>query len=472
MLVSLGDRRKAPAEPGSLGTKMITDRVDEFVDEGLGNSSYLVDCGTGVAIVIDPVRDIAPYVEAARRRGVQIAFALETHLHADFISGATAFATRGVKILAPSGANLEFDHRSLTPSESLDIGDLTITAISTPGHTPEHVSYLLLEQGEPLALFSGGALLPGTVARTDLIAPDQTEPLARALHRSLNASIAPLPGHVRVYPTHGGGSFCSAASGSDRTTTIGNERRSNPAFGRDEDSFVKDLLAGYGSYPPYFLRLRDINRRGARVYEEPPALDRLSTDSVRKLVAQGAELIDVRAVREWASAHVPGSLSIELRPAFASWLGWLVDIETPLVFVLGGDQDRSWLVRDCLKIGFETLAGELDGGIDAWRAAGLPVETTATVRAGDLHGTVLDVRQDSEYAEGHVPGALHVELGSLGQASTHVPSGDVVVMCGHGQRAATAASVLLRAGHERVCVMIGGPSEWRKATNGTLESRR
>lgn len=439
-----------------------------FVDEGLGNSTYLVPIGERRAVVVDPPRDVAALRGAAEARDLEIAFSVETHLHADFLSGSRELAAYGATIVASRGGALEFAHRGLDDGDEVDLGGLTLVAIATPGHTPEHLAYLLRDGAAPLALFSGGALLPGSVARTDLIDPEQTEPLARALYRSLHARILALPDELAVYPTHGGGSFCSTAAGGERTTTIGRERGANPLLlAPDEDTFVARLFASFGSYPTYFTRLREVNRRGPRVFGEQPILPKVNLGELDALRASGAELIDVRPMRAYAAGHVPGSLSIALRPSFGSWLGWLAPDNVPLLFVLDNRQDRRDLVRQALGIGYEHLAGELEGGIGAWPAAGRELTTTGLADADHPGGPVIDVRQESEYVAGHVPGAWTVELGALSQTAGAIPDG-AVVMCGHGERAMTAASIIERAGG-RTNVLLGGPERWARSTGRALE---
>ena len=443
-----------------------------FRDEGLGNSSYLVDLGDRRGLVLDPSRDPAPYLAAAEHRGLWLAWTAETHLHADFVSGSRELAATGAAVLAPAAAGLQFPHRGLGDGDEVDFGGLSLRALATPGHTPEHLAWLLLDGDRPLGLFSGGSLLAGAIARTDLISPDRTEELARALWRSLHERILTLPDDLIVYPTHGAGSFCSAPAGAEATTTIGREKATNPLLAAaGEDAFVGLLLGGLGSYPRYFLRLRETNRRGPRVYGvEPPRLTSLSARQVRRLVAGGAELVDARPIARFAAGHVPGALSVPLRSAFATWLGWLVPDDRPLVLVLDADQDRGELVRQCLKVGYERLAGELAGGMAAWRAAGLPQARIELVDVADhAGGGVLDVRQHGEYASGHLPGALHVELGALA-GGDEVPAGPLAVMCGHGERAMTGASLLQRAGHRDLTVLVGGPSDWSGATGRALEA--
>src|SRR5512133_3514324 len=450
--------------------------IHPVVDEGLGNSAYVVELGDARALVIDPARDPTPYLALARWRRLQIAYAAETHLHADFLTGSRELATAdGAHVLAPRASRLGFAHRGLEDGQEVDLGGLTLRTLATPGHAPEHVSYLLLDGRRPLALFSGGALLVGTVARTDLAGPELTEPLARAAYRSLHQRLLSLPDELAVYPTHGAGSFCAAPAGDARTTTIGAERRYNRLLAApDEDAFVTELLASFGSYPPYFLRLRDRNRVGPELLgADWRVLPLLSTDRVQQHLTGGGPVVDARPVAAFAAGHIPGALSIALRPAFASWLGWLVDDTRPLVFVLDEDQDRGELARQCRTIGYDHLVGELAGGMAAWRAAGLPQAQLPLVEAeqlGDQPALVLDVRQASEVADGHLPGAVTVELGALAgdRLSAQLPEGPVTVMCSHGERAMTAASLLERAGRQDLRVALGGFYEWQPATGQAL----
>jgi hydroxyacylglutathione hydrolase len=446
---------------------MTAPEVHPIVDEGLGNSSYLVDLGDGRALVVDPVRDPSSYLELAGRR--RLTHAVETHLHADFVSGSRELAASGARVVAARAAELRFPHQGLEDQEELHLGGLALRAVATPGHTPEHLAWLLLDAGRPLALFSGGALLVGGVARTDLVSPDQTGPLTRAAWRSLQRLRA-LPDDLRVYPTHGTGSFCSTPGEGQRTTTIGAERAHNLLLAApDEHAFQQRLLGGLGSFPPYFLRLREVNRRGPRVLADlDRRLPRLPAEQVARRLEEGALLVDARPVTAFAAGHPAGALSIALRPAFATWLGWLVGPDRPLLFVLADDQDPAELLRQCHQVGYERLAGELAGGMAAWRAAGMPEGHLELVAPGEVAGPVLDVRQASEVAAGHVPGAVAVELGAL-DGGQGLPAGPLTVMCEHGERAMTAASLLARAGRGELRVAVGGgPDEWSQATGRPL----
>jgi rhodanese-related sulfurtransferase len=309
----------------------------------------------------------------------------------------------------------------------------------------------------------------GTVGRTDLLGPGLRDDLARRLYRALRDEILTLPGELAVYPTHGAGSFCSAPGATDRTTTIGRERATNPLLAApDEDTFVEQLVAGFGSFPTYFTRLPEVNRRGPHLYERLPELERLDVTQLQQHVDDGAALVDVRPIAEFARGHIRGALSIELRPVFASWLGWLVDADRPIVFVLDDNQHRAELVRQCLMVGYEHLAGELDGGMAAWRAESLPESHVDLLGPDTLQGAIVDVRQRSEYVSGHIPGTVHIELGSLADAADLLPPDSLTIMCGHGERAMTGASILQSYGRANVSVLTGGPDDWATAAGVEL----
>ncbi len=444
--------------------------VIPLVDEGLGNSTYLVDLGDRRALVVDPSRDLRAVEAAAAARSLRVVYSAETHLHADFVSGSVALAAKGAQVLASASGGRSFDHRGLADEDEVDLGGLTLKALTTPGHTAEHLSYLLLDGATSLGVFTGGSLLVGAAARTDLAGAERAEELARAQYRSLQR-LARLPESTLVYPTHGAGSFCSAPPGAERTTSIGAEKATNPYLAApDEDAFVAKLLASLGSYPPYFERLGEINRRGPALLDADLALTPRSPAAVETLRQGGAQIIDVRRYQAYADAHIPGSLSIPLREVFATWLGWLVPSPaTALVIVRDPDQDPEEVLWQARKIGYERFAGELADGLAAWTAAGRPVASTrlSTPAAADPT-TVLDVRQAAEFAPGHLPGAVNIELGTLSQSTADLSGRDVVVMCGHGERAATAASVLERAGISNVAILPGGPQDWANAGAGRM----
>ncbi|MGN9909949.1 MBL fold metallo-hydrolase [Phytohabitans sp. LJ34] len=437
------------------------DHLVPLVDEGLGNSAYLVDLGDNRALAIDASRDLRTLHAAARRRGVRVAFAADTHLHADFLSGAVQLGhDTGATVLASASGRRGFPHTGLADGDEVDLGGLTLRALLTPGHTDEHLSFLLLDGGRVLGVFTGGSLIVGSAARTDLLGPERTDELARAQYHSLKR-LATLPDEVAVWPTHGAGSFCSAPSGADRTSTIGAERGSNPLLAApDEDAFVRHLLAGLGSYPDYFDRLAEVNRRGPAVVAGTPPLPALTPADIRALPRAGGYVVDVRPAAHFAGGHIPDAISIPLRDTFATWLGWLLPDTAPIAFVAHPDQDLDDVVWQAYKIGYERLAGHLAGGMPAWLAGGGPQRTTRFLPADKAgNGPYLDVRQQTEYTAGHVQSAVHIELGDVAERAADAPAG-AIVACGHGERAMTAASLLERAGRTDLTVLAGGPADY------------
>ena len=442
-----------------------------LTDEGLGNTAYLADLGDGRALAVDASRDLRALRRAASRRGLTVAFAADTHLHADFLTGAVQLAAdEGATVLAAAAGHRAFPHTALADGDEADLGGLTLRALATPGHTDEHLSYLLLDGTRELGVFTGGSLIVGSAARTDLLGASRAEELARAQYRSLRR-LAALPDATAVWPTHGAGSFCSAPPGTARVTTIGAEKTSNALLAApDEDTFTRQLLASLGSYPAYFARLAEVNRRGPALLTGAPGLAPLTPAALRSLSGQGGWVIDVRPVADFAAGHIPGAVSIPLRGQFATWLGWLAPAGVPLGFVLADGQDPAEVAWQALKVGYEDLAGQLAGGMAAWQADGGQVEVTELVTADRIGGRpVLDVRQTAEYVSGHVPGAVHVELGDLPARIQDTPAG-AVVMCGHGERAMTAASLLQRAGHRGLAVLAGGAGEWAVAAGRPLRA--
>jgi hydroxyacylglutathione hydrolase len=440
--------------------------VIPVVDEGLGNSSYLVDLGDHRAVAVDASLDLRALRAEAERRDLRVRFAADTHLHADFLSGAVQLAAvDGARVLASAAGRREFAHQGLREGDEVDLGGLTLRALATPGHTGEHLSFELLDGSTVLGVFTGGSLIVGGAARTDLAGAGRTEELSRLQYRSLRR-LSTLPDATQVWPTHGAGSFCSAPRGAERTSTIGQEKSSNLLLtAPDEDTFVERLLSGLGSFPPYFLRLAEANRRGPALIHDP-AVAALDASKVSALADSGTVLIDVRPVRDFAAGHIPGALSIPLRPQFVSWLGWLLEPGTPFVVVRNADQDLAEVTWQSLKIGFHQPFGELAGGMASWDG---PTIATPLVRADEIGGTpVLDVRQLNEFVAGHIPGAMHMELGDVPSRTADVPPGPLAVMCGHGQRAMTAASILQRGGQRAVRVLQDSAQDWAAATGRAL----
>lgn len=450
-------------------------QVHEFVDEGLGHSSYVIDLGDGTTGVIDPPRFPIAHEALIDSSGWRLAWTIDTHSHADYVTGSPGLvARRGATFVAPAASHLATPHRGVTDGELVQLAaGVALTAIATPGHTPDHHAYLLEVDGEAAALFTGGSLMVGTVGRTDLGGPEFAVPLAHEMFRSLHR-FDEFPNALAVYPTHGAGSFCSAPGASERTSTLGRERAGNSMLGiSDEDEFVDRLVAGFGTFPTYFRQLPERNRLGPTPIDTLPTLAPLDANTVAEHTSAGAVLVDARPFPAFGAAYIPGSISNTLRPVFGSWLGWLVPADTPLLFVLDPDQDRADLVRQCLDVGHEHLVGELDGGIAARARSGRAPATIDVVNAIDVDasdGVVIDVRQANEYAAGHIPGARNVELGSI-PTTAQLPDEPVTVMCGHGERAMTAASLLTARGIT-ARVLDGGPDTWTTTTGRPLAVRK
>lgn len=440
--------------------------VHALPDEALGNTSYLVELGGGLAASVDPRRDVDGHLELAERLGLRLVAGLETHLHADFVSGSRELGERtGAEVYAARDAFLEYGHHGLGEGDELALGDIVVHAWGTHGHTPEHLSYLVDVGGSPAAVFSGGSLIRGGAARTDLVDAAETDRWSREQFRSLRR-LGRLPASTALWPTHGAGSFCATAPGQAPAGTIGDELAANPLLRiDDEDSFVRALRAGFTSFPPYFSCLRAVNRHPALLadLESPRPLDPASAHA---LAAADTYLVDARPIHDWARLHPEGAISIELRPAFASWLGWVVPFGAPIVLLVD-DADRSEALRLARRIGYDRVLGWIDGGIDAWTAAGLPTRCTEEADAADARrraangATLVDVRQTVELQSARVPGAAHMELGDIIAGRTP-DTDEAVVFCGHGERSATAASLLERRRIKAVN-LVGGIGAWEAA---------
>jgi hydroxyacylglutathione hydrolase len=441
--------------------------LELFVTEGLGDNTYLLASGDE-ALIIDPQRDVGRFLAVAEERRVTVRGVLETHVHNDYVSGALEIAARtGAEVAAPVKGNYAFPHRGLAEKDEVAIGDLRVVAIETPGHTPEHLAYLVYRSGheDPLAAFTGGSLLVGNAGRTDLLGRDRAEELARLQFASLRR-LASLPATARILPTHGAGSFCVATGQSgDRTSTVEEERQANTAIrAPDADTFVREQLTGLPDYPAYYRHMAPINRAGPRVLGEIPEPAPLGAEEVARLMDEGVWLVDARDRADFAAGHVPGSIHIELGPMFGSYLGWVIPFGDPVALVLppeGGREAATQLAR----VGYDDVRGHLDGGIDSWMGAGRPVssfllmdvDALCEALRSDDPPVVLDVRQDVEHRQVALAGSTHIPLGELPHRTDDVPpDGEVWAICATGLRSATAASLVERQGRSVRLVTPGG----------------
>jgi glyoxylase-like metal-dependent hydrolase (beta-lactamase superfamily II)/rhodanese-related sulfurtransferase len=430
---------------------------------GLGDATYLF-AYEGEAVLVDPQRDIGRFLDAAEDAGVQVRYVLETHLHNDYISGGRQFARRtGAELVLPAGAGAAFPYTPAFHNEDLAARTMTVRPLHTPGHTPEHISYLVLIDGAPVAVFTGGSLLVGATGRTDLLGTERARQLARLQFGSLRR-LAALPAETGVYPTHGEGSFCTASGAGRTTSTIGHERDHSPVLAYpDAEAFADGQLAGLVPYPRYYAHMGPANLMGPTPAPEP-VVPQLSVDEVVALPGD-VELIDIRPRTAYAQGHIPGSLNVELNDQFAVWVGWLTDWNSPIALVADARQDVEEAVTQLARIGFDDVRGVLHD-VATWQRAGHPMRSydlvtpldyvTATKRGEWIQ--LLDVRAPDEWDGAHVPGSVHRYVPDL---VAGVPTGldatrPVWVGCASGHRASIAAGLLERHGLRPVVVTGGG----------------
>ena len=445
-----------------------------FFDEGLAQSSYLLACSrTRHAAIIDPRRDIDEYIGLASGEGLTLTHAIDTHVHADFLSGSMELSSLGVTAVAGPAAGLEFPHHELRDGEVIGVGDLQLTCLHTPGHTPEHISIRTSGSGEPPRLFTGDTLFVGAVGRPDLLGPDVTQQLAGQLHASLFDKLLALPDSVEIWPGHGAGSLCGSGIGHADHSTIGDERRRNALLQhRDRDTFVEAVLADLPETPAYFARMKRVNKNG------PPLLDLaggvaapppMSAAAAAEACENGAWLIDLRSPAEHGAAHPARSLSITFGPKVGYWAAWVIPPDAPIVLMTATPNQGSEVRRQLLRVGLDHVAGSVDG-FGAWAAAGLPTQRIGQITATRLRNdadarhnlTIVDVRSDREWRRGHVDSVLHIPLQELAARAAELPVGKTVAtICEGGTRSGLAASILERAGLDRIVNVTGGMSEWR-----------
>jgi hydroxyacylglutathione hydrolase len=455
----------------------MTVKIEQFVIEGLGHQSYLItDEASGNAAVVDPRRDVDVYLQAANSAGVRITHVLETHIHNDYITGSRELAARtGAAIVASALDPLHYPFTPVREGDRFSVGQLSFQALATPGHTPAHTSYLLFapQAEQPDALFSGGSLLVASVGRTDLLGEDMTLTLTHQQYQSLQHLLTTLPGQVHVYPTHGAGSFClsNGKSSAERSTTIAQELLVNPAaLAKSEEDFVERQLAGYSAYPTYYNYMAPINRAGPRILGTLPTPPALSPHEVNMRLQQGIPLIDARPRGAFAHAHIPGSLNMALENSFATYVGWLLPFNTPLMLLIEDEAGRHEAVVQLIRIGYERIEGYLDGGLALWKADALPTSKLETIDIETLYKRllrnesflVLDVRRIEEWDNGHIPGSMHIHIAELAQRMHELPRDlPIMVICHTGYRAGIAASMIAGSGREAVAVR-GGMGDWLK----------
>ncbi len=442
--------------------------LEQLFDRGLGHASYLVaDPDEGVAFLVDPDRDVDAYLDAAARLGVLITHSFETHVHNDYVAGTPLLAAlRPITAVAGAEAHVAYPHHAMADGDMLDVGALRVRALATPGHTPEHMAYLvsdLRRADDPFLLFSGGALLVGHIARVDLLGPDLAERLARDAYETLRARVLTLADHVAVFPTHGGGSACTSSDVSAwRWTTLGFERRHNEAARAASGEFAsfREVIGhALPVAPAYYPHVRALNHMGA------PAAERAPLPLLRDPLGAEVVLVDPRPPHVFAAGHRRGAINVVGNESFATRVGSVIPFGAPIV-LLTTDAERADRLRAQLAtIGFDEVRGMAEPLPETGEELGRVrlVDAREASRLGEGGVPLLDVREDAEWDDGHAPRAIHVPYALLERRLDAVPrAAEVIVYCASGQRSSIAASLLERHGIASASLR-GGLEAWRAA---------
>jgi len=449
----------------------------QFYLDCLAQASYLIG-SDGEAAVVDPRRDVDVYLEAARGEGLKIKYVVETHLHADFVSGHRELAERtGATIVIGARAEAKFPHMAAREGDEIAVGSARLRVLETPGHTPEGISILVFESADaeqPRSVLTGDTLFIGDVGRPDLVGSRgfTAEQMAGLLFDSLHQKLLTLPDATGVYPAHGAGSLCGRSMSTETSSTIGEQRASNCALKEDSrDRFIESVTKGLPEVPRYFPEDVALNRQGAPSLSGRDAPRGMSAEQVAALLGSGGQLLDVREAGEFLGRHVPGSINIGLDGQLASWAGTLLDPDRPLVVVAGDAAEVEQALLRLSRVGLDRVDGFLEGGIDAWTAAGRECTTLADwsveqldERRGDEALQVIDVRRPTEYAAGRIPGAINEPLAGLEAAAARLDrTRPTALICESGYRSSTASSVLERSGFEAIRNVRGGYDAWQAA---------
>ena len=463
--------------------------LTRFYDDKLAQASYLIGCAaTGEALVVDPHRDVTPYLEAAASEGLRITHVTETHIHADFVSGSRELAARAGATLYLSdegGPDWRYafaagdDAVLLRDGDTFHVGNVRIQAVHTPGHTPEHLSFLVTDtpaSDQPLAILTGDFVFVGDVGRPDLLekaarVEGTMESAARTLFRALQR-FREYPDHLQILPGHGAGSACGKGIGSVPSSTVGYERLANWAFQiEEEDAFVAAVLEGQPEPPTYFAEMKRINKDGPRILGDVHRPDRLDAGRIVDLLDEGALVVDTRPAHAYAEAHVPGTLNIPLNRSFPTWAGWLLAYDETVHLLVAEPEEASLdeAIRDLSSIGLDQVRGWWGReALRAWTEAGRSLGSVPRMSSSELAGalqrgevTVVDVRGRSEWEAGHLPGVDNIPVGYLEEHLEELPRDEpLVVQCQTGGRSAIAASLLRARGMDNVVDLEGGYEAW------------
>ncbi len=450
--------------------------IQQFFLKGIAHSSYLLG-GAKTCGVVDPSRDVQRYIDAAEQMGMTITHILETHLHADFVSGHLDLAEKtGASIYAPASAKCSFSHTAVSEGDTFTIDDMDITVCETPGHTPEHISYVVADRtrGEqPAAVFCGDTLFVGDVGRPDLF-PGRAQELAEKLYVSLHEKLLTLPDFCEVYPAHGAGSLCGRAMGAKRMSTIGYERLYNSALNiKNKQEFIQSLTENMPAAPDHFRRCSALNGKGPALVRELPGLAPFTPAAFKeRLHKDGCVVLDTRTFDAFGGFHIPGSYHIDFRGNFATFAGWIIPPDADILLVSDSPEQAAEAAVWLRRVGLDRAAGYLKGGVLEWAKAGLPtshieqlsVEELRHMATGGQAMTLIDVRAPAEYDGHHIENAVNIPVQDLRERHAEIDKNtDVVLMCSTGMRSSMAASLLRMRGFGRVYSVTGGMSGYSAA---------
>ncbi len=444
----------------------------------LAHASYLIG-SEGEAAVVDPQRDVDQYINEAEAQGLKIKYVIETHLHADFVSGHRELAERtGAEIVFGEKASAAFPHRAVKDGDEIGLGKVVLRFLETPGHTPESISILITDtetSDQPQKVLTGDTLFIGDVGRPDLAGSKgySAEQMASMLYDSLHGKLLKLADATEVYPAHGAGSLCGRNISKETSSTIGQQRRFNYALQpMSKDEFVRMMTTDLPEAPAYFPRDAEINRAGAPALEEIPRPAELTPEEVNRISGQGAVVLDVRSPAAFGNGHVPGAINIGLGGQFASWAGALIPMGAPIIVVADEPAQVDEAVTRLARVGIESVKGYLGGGMLAWDNAGLPMATIPQITVDELKHRIdeqadlqiIDVRRPGEYSAGHAPGAVNAQLADLEKSlAPFDPNRQTAVICAGGYRSSAAAGILALRGFKNLLNVVGGTSAWVNA---------
>ncbi len=449
----------------------------QFLVKGMGCLSYLIGCPMArKACVVDPKRDVQDYISSARINGMEITHIFETHIHADHVSGNQELRSRtGADIYFMEGSPVRFPHKELKEHQVIELGNVRLEFLKTPGHTPHSMSILVTDLGraeEPWFVLTGDCLFVGDIGRPDLAGKELIEEQIKNLYDSLHNKLGGLPANMEIYPAHGEGSLCGRGMSSKPNSTIGFEMAHIPVLGLSFEDFHKEMTKNFPERPKSFSHIISTNMEGPPLLERCPIVRDLSPVQVKNFMGNGAVVLDTRDTAAFGGVHIPGSINIGLAPQTANWIGMVLEPDSELILVVTGEDAYKEMTNQLHRIGYDNIIGYLYGGITAWQEAGMPIEHLWQISASRLHeklssgryGHLFDVRSQMEWDSGHIKEARHLPLNILLKQIPDIPRDEeVIVYCGVGYRGNIAASFLQRHGFTHVHSLAGGMKAWINA---------